>query len=126
MNLKKAFFICGLILLVFNACQIDQSSSRNSISDKPYSDKPFLQEYHEAFIPAANPVAKDVRSIAVDSASNVWIATAAGVFMKPHRENIWHPIIEGPARGRPILSRFPRDRFGLVPGTACIVLSAIN
>lgn len=55
-----------------------------------YPDTVFWQEYHEAYPvhPAASP-ANDVRSIAVDKNANVWIATAAGLFIKKENQSNW-------------------------------------
>ncbi len=60
-----------------------------------YREKGFLQEFHERF-PVGNKAAQnDVRSIAVDSASNIWIATAAGVFFKQPGEYHWNEVTGG-------------------------------
>ena len=62
----------------------------------------FWQEYHEAYPVGATPNENEVRSIAVDRQSNVWIATAAGVFLKKQGDNKWSPCLaagedKGPA-----------------------------
>ncbi len=60
----------------------------------------FWQEYHQPFI-LASAEQNDVRNIAVDQFSNVWIATAAGIFKKDKDSRTWtQPIAEnnrGPA-----------------------------
>jgi ligand-binding sensor domain-containing protein len=67
--------------------------------DDPYIDKPFLQEYHEPTYPDDDPAAKEVRSIDVDPSGQVWIATAAGIYVKAHDRNRWERIITGKTRG---------------------------
>ncbi|MBN9381195.1 MAG: family 20 glycosylhydrolase [Chitinophagaceae bacterium] len=51
----------------------------------------FWQEYHEAYPVGATPNENEVRSIAVDPQSNIWIATAAGVFLKKQGDSKWSP-----------------------------------
>jgi hypothetical protein len=64
-------------------------------------DTTFWQEYHQGFIVGNNEGDNDVRNIAVDESSNVWIATASGIFIKDKNKNTWSPVIEeglhGPA-----------------------------
>jgi streptogramin lyase len=67
--------------------------------DDPYFDTPFLQEYHEPTGPDDDEGAKEVRSIDVDQNDEVWIATAAGVYVKEPDSNHWQRIIVGEKRG---------------------------
>lgn len=64
-----------------------------------YHDVPFQQEYHDAYTVGENPAANNVRKIAVDAADNVWIATAAGVFVKENNQRDWQPVFTGENRG---------------------------
>ena len=68
-------------------------------SSKPLADTLFWQEYHQGFIVGKNEGDNDVRSIAVDQFSNIWIATAAGVFMKTSHEDSWSPVMDEVSRG---------------------------
>jgi hypothetical protein len=52
-------------------------------------DTSFWQEYHEAYPIGKSAAENDIRSIAVDNNSNIWIATAAGIFMKKKNDSIW-------------------------------------
>ncbi len=67
--------------------------------EKSYKDAPFIQEYHEAYYVSENNADNEVRSIAVDKESNVWIATAAGVFRKNKESREWVPVINDEERG---------------------------
>jgi hypothetical protein len=53
-------------------------------------DTPFLQEYHKAYPIGKTPAENNVRSIAVDNNSTIWIATAAGIFMKKKDDSAWN------------------------------------
>lgn len=65
------------------------------------TDTAFWQEYHQGFRIGKEADDNDVRSIAVDNDSNVWIATAAGVFVKSKNEDTWTAVtddsLQGPA-----------------------------
>ncbi|MBA4167459.1 MAG: regulator [Chitinophagaceae bacterium] len=54
-----------------------------------YTDKEFTQEYHEAYPVGDAPAKNNVRSIAVDRNSNVWIANEEGIFVKHDGERKW-------------------------------------
>lgn len=64
-----------------------------------YQDVPVVQEFHDAYKITNNQSDNEVRSIAVDKESNVWIATASGVFLKKADSRVWNPIITGDERG---------------------------
>ncbi|MHA4809422.1 ligand-binding sensor domain-containing protein [Flavitalea flava] len=53
------------------------------------NDEPFWQEYHEAYPVGKSPEENEARSIAVDKSSNVWVATAAGIYMKKNGQAEW-------------------------------------
>jgi hypothetical protein len=63
------------------------------------TDTAFWQEYHQGFIVGSDEADNDVRSIAVDESSNVWIATASGIFIKESNKNTWSPVIDKDSRG---------------------------
>jgi hypothetical protein len=97
-NYKKSIFYLILsigIAFSINACK----SSEKQSNETTYKDEPFWQEYHEAYPVSTNTEENEVRSIAVDKAQNVWIATAAGVFMKKPDELTWTPIQTGADKG---------------------------
>ncbi|MCW3118369.1 MAG: regulator [Chitinophagaceae bacterium] len=62
-------------------------------------DEAFWQEYHEAYPVGKSAVENEVRSIAVDNDSKVWIATAAGVFTKNAGETSWQQLFSGTEKG---------------------------
>jgi len=65
-----------------------------------YEDTAFWQEYHDAF-PLGNEAIGQIRSISVDAANNVWIATSTGVYVKANTGREWKPVLppneQGPA-----------------------------
>ncbi len=83
--------VSGVLLLsslVFFSC-----GRKSGSDDSVYLDKPFWQEYHEGYSVGTSPEENDVRSIAVDDESNVWIATGAGIFQKKKDSTIWNSIL---------------------------------
>src|SRR5690606_24296476 len=64
-----------------------------------YFDEPFIQEIHKAYNVGKNDEDNEIRDIAIDRNSNVWVATAGGVFYKPADTENWIPVIEGKDRG---------------------------
>ncbi|GAB3704689.1 hypothetical protein GCM10027592_36340 [Spirosoma flavus] len=64
-----------------------------------YQDKQFEQEYHEPYPIIVNGQAAEIRSIAVDSQSNVWTATSMGVFRKAASQPIWINVLNEPENG---------------------------
>ncbi|MES1222409.1 MAG: regulator [Bacteroidota bacterium] len=69
------------------------------INAQQVPDDSFWQEYHEPFVPGKNALENDVRSIAVDNQSKVWIATASGIFTKNNNETTWNPVFENADQG---------------------------
>jgi len=66
----------------------------------PTSSTGFWQEYHEPYPVSTNAADNEVRSITVDRHSTVWIATAAGVFLKKKDAGKWTPCLApGKANG---------------------------
>jgi hypothetical protein len=87
----------ALIFLIFLAgCR--QSELKYS-DPAVYEDLPFIQETHDAYKISEFRDDNKVRSIAVDKESNVWIATATGVFLKMYNDRKWEPVITGNDRG---------------------------
>ena len=93
---KIVFFIAFAAIL---SCNNRKSNQAKIPDDDAYFDDPFIQEYHEPYLVGNNPGDNDVRSIAVDSQSNVWIATASGVFKKGPLKQQWEEVINGDDRG---------------------------
>jgi len=87
-------FMVGLI-----ACSPQTKNPEPSSTPKVYQDAPFVQETHDAYKISNNPADNEVRSIAVDKESNVWIATASGIFCKKSGSREWKPVISGEDHG---------------------------
>src|SRR4051794_807097 len=87
------FFIFILLFLFIHF--ISQCQQRT------VTDNSFFQEYHEVYPVSKVAKENEVRSIVMDHKSNVWIATAAGVFMKKASSLDWTGISkdldDGPA-----------------------------
>jgi hypothetical protein len=107
MTERFRFFIAKAFILVvanglmvgFIACRHNTKSAQEGGPEELYHDNPFVQEYHEAYRVGVSPGDNEVRSIAVDRASNVWIAAASGVFRKGAVTQEWTPVITGEDRG---------------------------
>jgi hypothetical protein len=98
--------IPGLLLIlpvtflpVLNSCFNETAKTENIAGNEFYIDVPFIQETHEAFMISDRKEDNEVRSIAVDRNSNVWIATASGIFLKKTGTKFWEPVINGDDRG---------------------------
>ena len=77
--MKQFIFICFFHLL----CLFVQAQSPVAAeAGLGVADTAFWQEYHQGFIVGNNEGDNDIRSIAVDESSNIWIATASGIFIK--------------------------------------------
>lgn len=90
-------FICVIVALV--ACQKKTSVPDSHQQDSAYIDQPFVQETHDAYRVGTGSEENEVRSIALDLQSNVWIATADGIFRMESGTRNWEPIITGENRG---------------------------
>jgi ligand-binding sensor domain-containing protein len=88
-----------MIILFLFSCKQPKNVSADDRRVDIYSDIPFIQEYHEGFMVSGNINDNEVRSIAVDRESNIWIATASGVFKKEAGRREWEEIISGEERG---------------------------
>jgi|WetSurMetagenome_2_1015567.scaffolds.fasta_scaffold00336_9 hypothetical protein len=87
------------LVINFTSCRQEPGKIESISGDTIYHDVPFYQEYHDAYMISDNHSDNEVRSIAVDHESNVWIATAYGVFFKKAESRIWNPVITGDDRG---------------------------
>jgi len=96
--MKQFIFICFYQLLCL-FIQAQQPVAHITKNQQRVADTSFWQESHEGFIIGKNENDNDIRSIAVDEFSNVWIATASGIFNKEKNKNTWNPVIEGDSRG---------------------------
>lgn len=102
LGMKKILFFTAIlalntILSCTNNSEADLSATE--ANEKSYTDKPFIQEYHEGYPVSSNPSENDVRSIVVDHSDQVWIATADGVFKKENNSRTWNQVISGDAKG---------------------------
>lgn len=64
-----------------------------------FADTDFDQEYHEPYPVSNNFTENEIRAIAVDSQSNVWIATIGGILEKKNNSNSWTPILSPDDQG---------------------------
>ena len=88
--MKQFIFICFFYLL----CLFVQGQQSPVFAEAGLGvpDTAFWQEYHQGFIVGNNEGDNDVRSITVDESSNVWIASASGIFIKDKNKNTWSPV----------------------------------
>lgn len=104
-KLKLILFPCRILILscVSASCLLSCKTDAGRTDSKPaglvYEDIPFVQEFHDAYRISNNPADNEVRSIAADRGSTVWIATASGVFCKKKGSRTWEPVITGDDRG---------------------------
>jgi hypothetical protein len=84
-----------LLLVVFLISCGEQTKKGNTVvnSKGVYADSEFEQEYHEAYTVGKSNEDNDVRSITVDDGSNIWVATASGVFIKDKGAKEWYPAV---------------------------------
>ena len=75
------------------------SFAQLSFTPASMKDTAFWQEYHEAWRIGKSAAENEIRSIAVDDASNIWVATAAGIYMKRHKLAEWTNMISGDDKG---------------------------
>jgi len=99
MNLNKTIFSLIFLSVALASCQSKPSAPPVNSQDIVYQDTPFVQETHDAYRVGINKADNEVRSIAVDQESNIWIATASGIFRKNKDTRNWEPIISGESRG---------------------------
>lgn len=112
--LGKMVFLILILNLV--SCKKSERSGQTDARNNIYYDIPFNQEYHEAYMVGQKRDDNEIRSIAVDHESNVWIASASGVFKKTAGRIGWEEIISGDDRG-PAYSVVANPRGDILIGT---------
>lgn len=98
MYFLKAFFILAAAIVME---LLPLNSTWGQELPPAYQDTGFWQETHEAYPLPKGMETGDVRSLTVDAESTVWIATAAGVFIKKENHSQWKAVLaeneQGPA-----------------------------
>lgn len=102
--MHKSFNILKIVVLAVVvqfgvSCKTETKPQQTAAIDSLYTDVPFIQETHDGFLIGKNDADNEVRSIAVDNNSAVWIATASGIFIKEVDSREWQPVITGNDRG---------------------------
>ena len=87
-KVKVLIYLMSFITIV--SCSDDDGNNVNM--KKVYIDSPFIQEIHIGYVVGTDNQSNDVRSIAIDSSENVWIATRGGVFMKGNNDDKWQTV----------------------------------
>jgi len=85
-----------LVFLLFNSCQKKGSTVPEATS---YKDVAFWQEYHEAYPVGEDAGANETRSIEVDENSDIWIATATGIYRKKNNSKDWVAMLTEADKG---------------------------
>ena len=93
------FLILAIVLQIGFFCKTETKPIQTAAIDSFYTDVPFIQETHDGFLIGKNDADNEVRSIAIDNNSTVWIATASGIFFKEVDSREWKPVITGNDRG---------------------------
>ncbi len=89
-----------ILLLVFFYHIVYSQNAALPVETSFVKDEAFWQEYHEAYPVGKTSEENEVRSIAVDNKSTVWIAGAAGIFLKKKDEKVWNsPFINDADKG---------------------------
>ncbi len=81
-------FVCFLCLLIAN------SNAQLTYTPESMTDVPFTQEYHTPHFPNGLNDA-NIRSVAADDQSNIWIATSEGIFKKTITGDTWQKVTDG-------------------------------
>jgi hypothetical protein len=95
----KSMIILSMGIVNLMSCKESDRVTVNDSNMDTYYDVPFIQEYHEAYMVSNNIADSEIRSIAVDHNSIVWIAAATGVFKKESGKKEWEEVISGDERG---------------------------
>lgn len=100
--MKPTYLSILLILAIsiglFSCTTSTEPSARNEVP-KTFKDESFVQEWHDGYKVGDKKEDNEIRSIAVDPNSTVWVATASGVFKKNKESREWEPVITGKERG---------------------------
>ncbi len=108
------FFFALLVVMALSSCRqekLQREENAPSTTGKTheghrsltrsYRYQGFYQEYQIEYPVGKNNAQNDVHSIAVDNSSNIWVATAAGVFFKKKEGRNWSGVMQehdsGPA-----------------------------
>ncbi|GAB3961532.1 hypothetical protein GCM10028805_60690 [Spirosoma harenae] len=96
------YLLAMAVWLLCSACRWGDTGTDITVrSGLAYQDKSFEQEYHEPYPILVNGQAVEVRSIAVDSQSNIWAVTSVGAFKKEKNQSNWVNVLpeteNGPA-----------------------------
>jgi len=97
--MKSILTLFILALFILCSCRSDKSSEKTENITSSYKDTSFIQEWHDGYFISEKKEENEIRSIAVDNESNVWVATASGIFVKKEGTREWTPIITGDDRG---------------------------
>jgi hypothetical protein len=98
--LRSLILILSLCLATgLPSCKTEAEKQEAKAQPSIYEDVPFIQESHDAHFISNIPGDNEVRSIAVDLNSNIWIATASGIFYKKADSRTWQPVITDENRG---------------------------
>lgn len=92
----KAFFIL-VAAIVMEILPL--SSTWGQELPPAYQDTAFWQETHEAYPLPMGMENSEVRSLIVDAESTVWVAAAAGVFIKKANHSQWKAVLAGEEMG---------------------------
>ena len=98
MRYVRFIFIVSLVFSCTN--QHDPDKNPDVMSEGPYRDIPFIQEYHDGYVVDEKIAgSNDVRAIHADQDGRIWIASKAGAFMKNQDSRQWNLMISGADRG---------------------------
>ena len=92
----KAFFILATAIVMEI---LPLSSTWGQELPPAYQDAAFWQETHEAYPLPMGMENSEVRSLIVDAESTVWVAAAAGVFIKKANHSQWKAVLAGEEMG---------------------------
>ncbi|HEX5025713.1 MAG TPA: hypothetical protein VFV68_10590, partial [Agriterribacter sp.] len=107
--MRYFFFLLSFVFIHSSFTQITYSPASAK-------DNYFWQEFHKPFPVSKNPADNEVRSITADSGSDVWIATATGVFRKKKEGFAWEKINTGNDNG-PAYAVISDSTSGIWTGT---------
>ncbi len=106
-------FIISLVVFLFVTGSVN---GQLSYTPSRVADTPFVQEYCETY-PVGDQItgANDVRYVAVDNRLDIWIATAADVFVKKNGETEWKGVLPASDKG-PAFVVLADDKTGVWMG----------
>jgi hypothetical protein len=82
-----------IFLLLVMACTRGYCQHSNaSVASSKNMDATFIQEYQQPYPNGTGITDNDIRSIAVDPLSSVFIATPSGIFKRKENETGWEPV----------------------------------